>query len=188
MFLDPKWLILSLVPVWLWLIQLLILLYPKANLPEVKAIKWMASVAEQALMLFVVSTLLSQGMIYFIYFLSIPESKALLAASAVIISGAGSTVTLETKVDSDGNESYHATLSGNFELSVESEASDTNENRNTNINTKKSTNTKRRLLILFLRQLEVPDYKRAGRHTRDSRTPFVSGAAGLRLFSPKLKN
>lgn len=82
LFLDPKWLILSLLPIGLCLIRLLFFLYPKvASQPEVKVVKSMARLAEQALMLVVISALVAQGMIYFIDILSTPESQ--LAASAV---------------------------------------------------------------------------------------------------------
>ena len=118
-------------------------------------------------MLAVISALVAQGMTYFIDLWPNPQSKVLLAAvGAVTVSGGGSTVTLETKIDSEGNQSYHATLSGQFSLSVSA-----------------SDGLRRRLLILFLRHLEVPGYSRAGRRTRDGKTPLVSGSALAKAYS-----
>lgn len=52
--------------------------------------------------------------------------------------------------------SYQATLCGHFTVQVSGDAS-----------------FRARLLMLFLRLLEVPDYQRGSRRTRDGRTPFV---------------
>ncbi len=158
--LNPNWLILSLAPLLLWSMQLLILRYPAlAFQPEIQAIRALTRMINQGLMLALISVLGAQALIYLTDLLSDPQSKVLLAASSVIISRGGSKVTLETKVDPEGRERYHATLSGNFELSVSA-----------------SDGLRRRFLILFLRLLSVPGVKLPGRSTRDGHTPFVSGS------------
>ena len=67
---------------------------------------------------------------------------------------------LETMTDSGGNKHLKARLEGTSSLSVPADDS-----------------FRRRLLIIFLRLLSVPDYKRGSRRTRDGRTPFVTGPA-----------
>ena len=166
---DPNWLILTLAPLLLWLIQLLTLRYPFfAHQPEVQVSRAVTRIINQALILALISILGAQAIIYLTDLLSNPQSQALLAGSSVIISryGCESTVTLETKVDSEGNESYHARLSGEFSLAIPA-----------------SDGFRRRLLILFLRLLEVPNYERGGRRTRDGRIPFVTGAALAEAYS-----
>ena len=165
--LAPNWLILSLAPILFWLIQLLILRYPYfSQQPEVQALKSATHIINQVLMLALISILGTQAITYLTDLLSDAQSQALLAATTVLVKGGGSKVSLETKVDSEGNESYHATLSGEFTLTVQA-----------------SDGFRRRLLILFLRLLEVPDYQLPGRRTRDGRTPFVSGSALAEAYS-----
>lgn len=71
-----------------------------------------------------------------------------------------------TIVDESGNRHHKAILEGSFELSVSA-----------------SQPFRLRLLIIFLRLLEQPSYKRASRRTRDGRTPFVTGPAIAEAYS-----
>lgn len=165
--LEPNWLILSFAPILFWIIQLFTIRYPYfSQQPEVQVLKSATRIINKVLMLALISILGTRAITYLTDLLSGPQSQALLAASTVLVRGGGSTVSLETKVDSEGNESYHAALSGEFELSVQA-----------------SDGFRRRLLILFLRLLEVPGYERAGRLTRDGRTPFVNGSALAEAYS-----
>jgi transposase-like protein len=62
----------------------------------------------------------------------------------------------EVTVTADGEGGYTATLSGQFRLHIAGDDP-----------------FRKRLLALFLRQLEIAPDRRAGRRTRDGRTPFV---------------
>ena len=162
---EPKWFFLSAVPYLVWLLQLFSIRYPLVGQqPEYKAAKSFGRLIETTLILAISSFFLWQSALYLF---GLTSSNAVLGAAGVVsVSGGSSKVSLETMTDSRGNKYLKARLSGSFELSVEA-----------------SDSFRRRLLIIFLRLLEDPDYKRGSRPTRDGRTPFVTGPAISEAYS-----
>jgi transposase-like protein len=148
--------------VWGW--QLLGVVWPGwGRQPEWRVCAWLGKQAERVVLVVGVTNLLVNQIPQATQWLlqhAGGELSSLLWLSAfgcVLCGGTESRVKLGTAVDEQGEAThYSATLCGHFELSVDADDF-----------------FRRRLLILFLRLLDVPGETRRSRRTQDGRTPAV---------------
>ena len=150
----PSLIYLSLLPIVLWAGQA-VAIYSNtfATLPEWHLAKAMAQKVEQGLMLIALLWLTQQS------YESLFNDSFLLAAGlcAQQVPTESNQVDLQSRRDKKGKIThYSATLKGEFSLEISNDDP-----------------FRLRMLILFLRELEVIDHTSIGRKTRDKRTPFV---------------
>ena len=148
----PQYMYLSLLPIVLWTGQAMAIYSNMfATLPEWRLAKPIAQKAEQGLMLITLLWLTQQ---------SRASSDSVLLAVGVCaqqVPTESNQVDLQSRRNEKGEIThYSAILKGEFSLKIP------NDDR-----------FRLRMLILFLRELEVADHTSIGRQTRDKRTPFV---------------
>jgi len=156
---GPAWV--SLVPWGVWLWQSAGLLWPwLRRQPEWCGLGWLLWQAQRGLLVGYLG--LALGARLHSHWLSVPLSAPdpLGASVSPWVLGLGCVVGQQeaprVEVVSEQDGSYTATLSGHFTLRVAGDHP-----------------FRQRLLLLFLRLLEVPAQERGSRRTRDGRTPFV---------------
>lgn len=171
----PLWLLGLPWAVWGW--QVFAVCWPWAQRQaEWRAVRWLSQQAERLVLLWALSWLLSagfrmlaQGRLYFTWDLPAPSTPLLTGACACVTCGQEEP---SVTVAADEQGGYTATLCGHFTLRVAGEDA-----------------FRKRLLVLFLRLLEIPGQTRSSRRTRDGRTPFVRQqelAAQLGIPQPDL--
>jgi len=144
---------------------------------EWRALRWLSQQAERLVLLWALSWLLSAGFrmltqegLYFTRDLPAPSTPLLTGACVACVSCGQEEPSVTVVADEQGG--YTATLCGHFTLRVAGEDA-----------------FRKRLLVLFLRLLEIPGQTRSSRRTRDGRTPFVRQqelAAALDIPQPDL--
>ena len=157
---GPAWV--SLTPWGLWLWQSAALLWPGLRRqPEWQGVCWLAGQAQRVLLVGYAYLSLSQWRPFAPATFSLPELGAPDQPGGLWGLGLGCLVCqrdqpwVDVAPEKDGG--YTATLCGHFTLQVAGDDP-----------------LRARLLLLFLRLLEVPGPPRGGRRTRDGRTPFVA--------------
>lgn len=152
----------NLVPVWViglpwatWCWEVLGLCWPwMERQAEWRAVRWLGRQVERLVLVWMLSWLLIEG-IRMLLLGQLPftwENAPWVLGACVSCGNEEPVVSVET----DKDEGHTVTMKGNFTLHVASDDP-----------------FRKRLLILFLRLLEVPGSKRGSRRTRDGRTPFV---------------
>jgi transposase-like protein len=161
------------IPLLVWSWQLLGVVRPGwRRQPEWRAAVWLGQQAERLLLVGGTITLLidqlPQAALWLLQHLEGTASWFLLGGvfGCALCGSTESRVQLGKVVDEQGDvSSYKATLDGHFELAVGADDF-----------------FRRRILILFLRLLEVPGHSRKSRRTRDGRTPFVRQQALAKAY------
>ena len=171
---------LATIPWLLWGWQLLGVVWPGwCRQPEWQMAAWLGKQAERTLLVFGLFYLFTEQIpeatLRLLQHASVEQSAlfGLGALGCVLCGGTESKVKLGTAVDEQEEVShYKATLCGHFEVAVGADDF-----------------FRRRLLILFLRLLDVPGESRHSRRTKDGRTPTVrQQALALPLVSLNQKS
>jgi len=148
---GPVWLVGLPWATWVW--EMLGICWPwLREQAEWRTLRWLGRHLERLVLIWVLSWPLRAGL-RMLLLGDLPAMNTPWMLGACVVCGS-ETPAVSVAADEDGG--YTATLSGHFTLHVSGDAP-----------------FRKRLLILFLRLLEVPGQTRGSRRTRDGRTPFV---------------